>query len=416
MKNNFFVAGFVFLFLFIFFVFESSAQIEINPSLTIEEEYTDNLFLLQDNEVDDWITTIEPEIKLTYSGRSIDVLIDYSLRFLFYSKNDNQSITDFEDVQRADAKANFFAGRPFSVSISETITRETLDERITNSDFNELVNKATVYNLQVVPQYSLELSPTLSLILSYTYGRVDYSESAGNSYQEHTGGLSIIKELSSNTSVSANYSYKIHEVDTDDDFDQQDYSLGVEQQIGPRLSVGAEFGMSLLEYDTNRETEFNNWKLDANYKITESLSMSADYIQSFESSATQGVRKSSTSVLKLGYQKNDLFASAEFYWDQFDYNDIIREDELYGSRLFLDFPWTAAYSSIFEIEYQHSTFDDSITVEEVDTYTLGTKLNFEYRRFFLSLGYRYRLNDSDISANTNDYTNNTFTLSASMRF
>ncbi len=394
-------------------VFSASAQLEILPRLTLEEEYTDNLFLSDSDEQEDWVTTVEPGISLAYNARSVDVLVDYSLRYLFYQEHDDRNIEEFKDVQRADATASFFAGRPFTLMVSELITREALDERDVNADSNDLVNRTTVYNTQVVPEYRLELTPSFSLVFGYTYDRVDYVANDGNDYEEHSGRISAVKDLSSNTSVSLNYTYLVYQEETGEDYDQQDYTVGFNQQVGPRLSVASEVGFSTIEYDDGRDTEDTTGMLSVTYGLSEALTLSADYDQGFSTSATEGLTKSRSASLGLGYVKNELTASAELFWNQTDYETTAREDEAIGARLDLNIPLSVAFSTSFDAEYEQASFED-VTDEDVDRYSLGAALNYEYRRFLASLGYRYRSNNSDIDVN--DFINNTVTLSGTVRF
>lgn len=413
MKLSAVISVVLFISLFGLISLSAAAQLEVHPYLTVEEEYTDNLFLDSSNEQEDFITTIEPGISLLYKSRSVDISADYSLRYLSYQDNSDRNIDDFEDVQRADASAVFFAGRPFTLTISETITREALDESDVNAEDNDLVNRTTVYHLLVNPEYSLEITPSFSLVFGYSYDRVDYVADEGNDSEEHTGRISAVKELSSNTSVSLNYAYTVHQSDTDDDFDQQDYSVGISQQVGPRLNLAADVGYSMVEFDDGRDSEDANWMLSGTYGLSEALSLNVEFGQTFSTSATAGLTKSRSAVMGLAYVKNDLTANAELYWDQSDYLYSSREDEAIGTRMDINIPLTVAFSTTLDAEYENASFDDT-TDEDVDRYSIGSSLDFEYRRFFASLGYRYRLNDSNVE--DNDYTNNIINLSATVRF
>lgn len=404
---------FVSVCLLVMTVVNAAAQVEFHPRLTLSEEYTDNLFLSDSDENEDWITTFEPGISLTYTARSVDVSIDYSLRYLFYQDNSSSNIDEFKDVQRADARASFFAGRPFTLTFSEAITREVLDERENNADYNELENRTTVYNFTATPEYRLEISPSFSLVLGYTYDRVDYVDASGNDSEEHVGHFSAVKELSSNTTISLNYFYTAHQADTDADYDQQNYTINLQQQVGPRLHVEVEAGLSEVEYDNGRDEDDTNWLLAATYSLSEPLLLNASYNQSFATSITNGLTKSRSAVLGLGYDKNEMTALAEIYWQQADYVLSAREDESFGSRFSITVPLTRAFSTTVDADYEWASFDDVID-EDVDRFSFGVSLGYEYRRFLASLGYRYRSNDSD--NNANDFTNNVFTLSASVRF
>ncbi len=88
----------------------SFAAAEFHPRLMVEEEYNDNIFLSDGNEVDDWITTVAPGISLNYTNRSVEASLDYSLNYQFYQEDADRNQDNFEDVQRADVNVLFFAG------------------------------------------------------------------------------------------------------------------------------------------------------------------------------------------------------------------------------------------------------------------------------------------------------------------
>ena len=411
MKSRILLPVFLSCLLLGFFATHSLAKIEIHPSITLQEEYTDNLFLTDNNEQEDWITTVEPGISLSYDGRPVNLAIDYSLRYQFYKNNDD--LDSFENAQRGTAAANFFSGRPFTLSVSGTISRETLDERDNNTDENELVNKSTVYQLSVTPQYRLQISESFSLVFSYSYDRTDYVDPLGNDSEDHTGRLSLVKQLSTNTEISANYSYTVHQSEDDEEYDEQSYTLGLNQQLGPRTRIRLEGGYSTVEFDTGLGDETTNWLVDLSYQLTAPLTLSLIYTQDFSVTATEGLTKTRDASFVVAYAKESLTASAELFWKFSDYVRQLRKDESYGSRFRLSVPLSRALTSNFNAEYEKAQYDD-VTDEEVDHYSVGASVDYDFRRFLTTLGYRYRLNDSD--NNNNDYTNNTVTLSVSLRF
>ena len=109
-----------------------------------------------------------------------------------------------------------------------------------------------------------------------------------------------------------------------------------------------------------------------------------------------------------------MSASTELYWNNSDYVRLDREDDAYGVRFDFAKPLARAVTVNFDAEYELAQFDDVGINEDVNRFTIGTSLDYEYRRFLASLGYRYRINESDID--DNDYTNNIITLSATVRF
>ena len=388
---------------------------EIHPYLTLEEEYNDNIFLSPENEEEeDWITTVEPGISLSYDNRSIAATVNYSLRYRFYKDHEDENLDKFKDVQRADAIVLFFSGRPFTLRLSETISRETIDERDDN-EFTDIENRSTVYHTSAVPEYRWQLTPTFSLIFGYSYDRNDYIDPRGNDSEEHEGRFSVVKQLSSTTEVFARYAYTVHQSDADEDeFDRQDYVLGLTQQLGGRTAVSFEGGYSDIEYDSGFETDATNWLVDISYHLSEPMTLSLGYSQDFTTTVEDGLTETQEASFGVDYEKELLTVATELFWNNSEYVRLDREDEAYGVRFDLSSQLTRAFSATMDAEYEQAEYDDSGVNEEVDRLTVGASFGYEYRRFLASLGYRYRINDSDIEVN--DYTNNIVTLSATVRF
>src|SRR6056297_625573 len=261
----------------------SAAQLEIHPYLSVSEQYDDNVNLTPDNEEEDWVTTIAPGISLNYAARSLDASVDASLSYVFYKNNSDDNQDKFEDVQRANAQLLFFPGRAFTLTISENITREAIDERDVFSPANQRINKTTVYSTRVSPQYSWRMTPTFSLVMGYDYSRTDYTEGEADDGQDHTGRLSLVKTLSSTLETSANYSYRRHVADIDEDeYDEQNLNLGLNYDFSSRTRLALNAGVSRVDYnDDSDEEEDVTWNLDLSHRITNVLSTSLNYAQGF---------------------------------------------------------------------------------------------------------------------------------------
>jgi len=390
------------------------SALEIHPRLMVGEEYNDNIFLAPNNEADDWITTIEPGISLIYNNRSLAATVDYSLRYRLYADHSDENLDKFKDVQRANATALFFGGRPFTLNLSEAISREALDSRDDNQ-FNDIENRSTVYHTTVTPEYRLQLMPTFSMVFGYTYDRYDYVDARGNDAEEHEGRISLVKQLSSTSEIFARYAYAVHQSDDDaDEFDRQDYTLGINHQLGSRTTISIEGGYSEVDYDSGFDTDGTNWLADISYQLSAPVTLSLGYSQDFTTTAEDGLTETKEASFGATYEKESLTASTELFWNNSDYVRLNREDEAYGVRFDLSKPLARALSVNFDGEYERATYDDIILDEDVDRFTLGASLDYEYRRFLASLGYRYRINESDIDGN--DYTNNIITLSGTLRF
>ena len=389
------------------------AQAEFHPRISLSEEYNDNIFLAEDNEQDDWITTVSPGFNLTYKNKSIRALIDYNMRFRFYADHTEENDDRFKDVQRGSASLWFFEGRPFTLKLSENITREAIDQRDTLFSDGDLTDSTTIYKTLISPQYRWHLAPTWSLVTSYDFHYIDYVDEAGDDYLKHVGRLSLQKELSSNTTLSANATYTISDSDDErDDHTEQNYTFGINHQVGPRTSLSFEGGYSLIEYDTGGDSDSITIDADLRYKISAVLTYFLTYSQDYDASVSDGLTENKKASTGIEYKKGSLRSSVSMYWNSSDYERTEEENELFGAKYDLDYPLSSSLSSHFDIGYEHALYDPED--KNVDSYHLGTSIAYKYRRIKTSLGYRLKIKDSDSSGS--DYTNNIITLTAGIHF
>ncbi len=397
--------------LYPFAISVSAAQVEFHPRLTLGQEWNDNIFLTDSNKEFDWITTVIPGIVLNYNAPSVDIALDYSLNYQLYQEHSEESLDKFVDVQRANGSALFFDSRPFTLRATGNISRESLDVRNNSSIGNDLVNKSTVYNFTASPEYRWQLSSSLTIVFGYLYDRIEVVDAVQDS-EGHKGSLSLEKQLSTNTLVTATYSYLQQQTEVADNYNQQDYTLGVTQQFGPRLSVNAEGGMSQVEYDEGGGVNNPLWLVGLTYQLFPSVSLKLDYSQEFHLDEVDGLNKNRVATASISYVRDQLETSGELYWNESKYDQIDRDDQALGTRFNLHQMLSKTVFYDLNADYEHDKFkpDD----EKVDRYGLGAAIGFEYRRILLTNDYIYRFNDSD--QDDNDYRNMIIALNATVRF
>ncbi len=390
------------------------AAVEFHPSVMVGEEYNDNIYLADQDEEEDWITTIQPGISLLFSNRSVDITATYSLLYRFYKNNDQENEDRFEDVQRAEATAEFFSGRPFTLSATQTIAREVLDERDDIADYNDLEERSTVYRTSVTPAYRYQITPTFSSTAAYTYNLIVYVEPEGIDTQEHIGRMTLDKSISSRLDVYLAYVYSYLDSDEEaEELTRQDYNLGFTYQLGSRTHLNAEGGYSEVEYDSGYTTDATNYLIDLTYATSEALSYFVRYAQDFTVTATEGLAQRQEFSAGTEYSRDSMTANVRGFWRDIDYVRQDRNDEIFGFDVGMSKPLSRAYTLNLQATYENARFEE-VYVEDVNRYIAELSLSFDYRRFVLETGYRYRVNDSEVD--TNDYVNNIIYLNGSVRF
>lgn len=390
---------------------KSRARVEVSPYLTVIEEYTDNLFLSEDNEEDDWITTTVPGIGLFYDSVALEFDIDYSLKLRFYLDHSEDNETSLRDIQRTKAHGLLFPERDFKVFADGEIKRVSVDERGPGVEETVLVNSTILYTVAVNPQYRWMPATNYSVTFGYRYERSDYESGAGDDNESHEYSLLLNRRLSSNTELLVKYAFLDYREDFFQNFEQQTLTAGVAHQLGPRLTMEAEAGIAQIDYADGATNDWVTWNGSFVYNFSEALSLSLLYARDFTVSVSRGLIKGDNASALLSYESRASF-EGRFYWSDDEYLQDETEDEVYGTALSLLVPIEDHYyaKALYDYKYLHFNPDD----EKADRYTIGATIGYAFNTLDISLGYRFQVNESDIDVN--DYYNNLVTLAASLRY
>ncbi|HUN55360.1 MAG TPA: hypothetical protein VMU29_09415 [Smithella sp.] len=74
---------------------------QVHPNIGVQEEYTDNLQLTNENKINDFITTVQPGLKYSNMDATSGIDLDALFGFVFYDKNPNLNYIGSNDILRA---------------------------------------------------------------------------------------------------------------------------------------------------------------------------------------------------------------------------------------------------------------------------------------------------------------------------
>jgi len=147
--------------------------VTLTPSLSIVEEYNDNIFLDNQNRVWDFITTLSPAVTLAVNQPSYQLNAGFSFSAAIYAKE--------TDLTRALDSMNFIAGGAYRVSPALTLN---VSESFVLSNYTSLTSATSAsstqgsfstgrersWNNTFSPGMSWQMSPvnSLNLVVSYS--------------------------------------------------------------------------------------------------------------------------------------------------------------------------------------------------------------------------------------------------------
>lgn len=419
----------------------SFAELRLTPSITLREEYNDNIFLTSSDEEDDYITSINPAVNMTYDISLLTLSMDYGLNFRFYADHTERNETSLSKTQRARLETTVSPYRNiFFIKVSDEYKRVSIDERRQVALDNIFVNMTDSNNFSINPYIQYPLSKTLNAKIGYRYANIWYKEKEGNDAEDHTATISLAKELSSNITTSLSYSYLAHVPKKLGNYNKQDATLGIGYHISPRISLNSSVGQSWIDYKESTDNSSIIWNIQATYLPTPKLSLSGEikrYLLEYEKTKPEttlrtiqakyllmantlslgaGYSESLSESVNLGAYKRRSTTGTISYHGTIPlnlavsktinkYSAVDREDRSTGVSLGSRIPFfivTPKLSGGVTGNYNNSEFFPE--GEKVKRYGLRLSLDYDMRITTASLGYTY--NWSDSSFNSNDYKNN----------
>ena len=377
------------------------AEFRFTPSISLREEYDDNIDLTADDEEEDFITTITPGISLGYDTERLKLSLDY--RFIAYFYMHNSSENDTSHNAQLDSTLTILRDILF-LKVTDSYSRVTIDQRRQVVQDNRNVNTTDLNRFTVNPYLEYPLSGTLKVKTGYTYENIWYKEEEGDDEEIHLATAGLIKEISPKLTASLFYSYSIHDLKNDgdnEDYNGQDVVLGASYQLTQKLSINGSYGHAWLNYKERDNDDSDIWDANANYQITEAVSFKIGYALNFASSVDAGTSKNETMFASLTRQGTVSLSLRAFKQDD-TYIEEDREDESTGVAASASYPITPSLTGRVTGLYTYDKFlpED----EKVNRYGAGISFDYALRLLTFSLGYSHDLSNSNYDFN--DYRSN----------
>lgn len=411
--------------------FPCSADFTLIPGVDLYLEYNDNIYLSSDNEEDDIITTVSPNIAMEWETPRLDVSLFASVTMEKYLNNtDEDRLGAGESTQAATLRALARLYREvFFLQVTDTYSRVPIDEGGRGGEGNRNINLTDSNTFSVNPFLNLPIMKDTYLRLGYTYTNLWYEEEEADDAESHLYSASLSRTLSPRVSASLSGTHQQYRPkDADEpvctwfgcvtepggtyDYDKDTISFGLSYQATDRLSLNGSYGHTWFDYDVISDTDSDVWSASADYEISSNYTVGTSYSQSYTVSVDEGPRESDSLSAYIEYYKR-YTVNFSISTSNNDYVEIDREEDTYGAVLSGELPFDDKTGITGLLRY--SNFDRSgRDAEEFDRYGLRVSYYYDIRLGRLSTGYIYNRTESD--ADNGDYDNNIIFLSASLRF
>jgi hypothetical protein len=284
---------------------DSPAQyrVELTPSISLQEEYNDNLFLDNTDRQSDYITTVSPGVGLKFSSEQTNLGFRYSPTFVYYAKTDldtevrhsaaldfTQDLSDRLQFQVIDT----FLRSEQPIEPIESFVGETSVRRDRQPYWRNRGETALHYSFGPEDKVSMGYrqedlrnraddvddgrirTPFLRLTywfdlrngmeLDYAYTKASFwredASVAGDDYTGHASGGRYIRRFSPHTSGSLGYTYTTRRFDgVTEDYDVHNGSVGLDHRFSPDLSLSATVGYFVHQREGSEDTDGPSYNL-----------------------------------------------------------------------------------------------------------------------------------------------------------
>ncbi|MDL1974907.1 MAG: outer membrane beta-barrel protein [Deltaproteobacteria bacterium] len=214
----------------------------VTASISVSEEFTDNLFLSRDGRESDWITTVTPALYYSLLGQHDEITVTYAPGFAWYYKNPDQNNVR----QSASISGYTELGSHTELNVTDTFTQtedpssrdESEDQTVATSREPYYANTATAEILhQFGPADTVSLGytdtfrystdpdeedskshvttigleywflPHLGTETDLTYTRGEFGGGSSDDFDLWTGTLRLIREFSSQFDAFIQYAH-----------------------------------------------------------------------------------------------------------------------------------------------------------------------------------------------------------------
>jgi predicted porin len=380
------------------------AEYTIRPSISVSEQYDDNIYLTHDDRVADYITRILPSVNVHYKTPLWEWTLDDTFSWWYYEKRGKvETFNDGSLTSKVNVIENFLY-----FDVKDIYTSAILNPRKPSTEINLATNRSDSNNLVASPYIKYQFTPSSILTTGYRYTNIWYKDETAISRQMHTvfatGEYKFSPVLS--TYVNAEYMADRPEKIEPDNNQAAVFARAV-YKMNPRTTLDGSFGYRWIDFSRGQhDTGRPMYDASLIYRFSEHGQIELKAVSVFASSPESGI-----------FESRNEQATAK-YGETFSVNgSIFHRKDTYLETHLVD----EAYGVTAGVEYRPEprlTFKAGGRAER-DTYRPGDddrkvynglgEIDYQLQeKMTLILSYNYTRENANIS--TFEYTDNVVTV------
>ncbi|WP_129125883.1 TIGR03016 family PEP-CTERM system-associated outer membrane protein [Geomonas oryzae] len=299
-----------------------AAEFRLVPSLTLGEEYNDNLLQTASRQKTDFVTRVQPGVAFSAEGGGFSTDVTYGLDYRYFANGTRRDQFD----HRAGMKGSFrFFDDFLHLDLSDSYSRVSTD--VARDVVNEslVVDQLLQNNAVISPYLNWRLPGAATLKTGYRYRDTRYWSGDGLDKIEHDGYAEYSRELTAGFTLSAAYNFA-HLSSEASALDRHEGYLGLRYDWSTATFIYGKFGYDWQSFDSGANTSDPFWDVGASRDfgiLTATAGTKVQYTEDPQTLSTRNVRHYAT--LSRVFSRG--FASLGGSYEKFEKQQLIRDVE-----------------------------------------------------------------------------------------
>ncbi|MBI4684853.1 MAG: TIGR03016 family PEP-CTERM system-associated outer membrane protein [Nitrospirae bacterium] len=399
-------SGFRVLLFFVIFCYSAESygtEFSVQPSVTLKEEYDNNIFLTKDNKVDDYITRVMPSMKMDYKAMLWEWSLDYTFKWWYYSKRGKEDNSqNLNLISKTKVISNFLY-----FDVSDTYASVVFEPRRPSTEDNLGINRTDSNNFIASPYIKYRLTDSTSLSVGYRYTNIWYKKEGSIDRQMHTGFTSIEHIFSPRLSASISGDYTQDRPDMAvSENNQQSASLKLIYAIDPKTKFNGSIGYKWIDFSHrgNEDRPIYNAGLMRSLYGNGYIELTTD--SAFTTSPLHGIYERKKNELAAKYGQI-ISVSWSIFQRKDKYVEVNRKDYATGGTL--GFEVKPYDRFVFKITGKYEKNKFMPEGEKREIYGLSEEIGYKFtNKTSMSLSHGYNMENA--RTNLNDYTNHVIAM------
>jgi hypothetical protein len=223
------------------------SEVIIQPSILLNEEYNDNVFLTSAPQYDDFITRVAPSLSVEYLAPKWDWKLNYTYDYRYYARkaidNDSTNTLNLSNTNRIASDFLFLVVQDQYSRVSLDVTRDYTQQ-------SNFVNQSDRNLFIVNPYLLLQPLSLMTVTTGYIFMNTWYKDPLATDRRDHIGYADVRQDLSPRSAVIAGVKHTL-DINDVEGYTQDDLYLGMSHEYAEKAMITFKAGRSWFDFESS---------------------------------------------------------------------------------------------------------------------------------------------------------------------